>query len=75
MLDLKSINMVGFSVVLRVFITEADALYGEVYNASNQPLSKTSYKMDSFNTSVIIVYLYKAQIKNMLKQRRSNYYC
>jgi len=42
-----------------IFITEADALYGEVYNASNQPLSDTSNKMDFIiNTSVITLYLY-----------------
>jgi len=51
--------MAGFSVVLCMFyITEADALYGEVYNASFKPLSDTSNKMDNIViTSVIIVYL------------------
>ncbi len=71
-----AICVVGsLELVVQFQIIEADALYGEVYNASNQPLSVTSNKMDFVNTSVIIACLCKIQIKNMLQQRRLKNYC
>ncbi len=74
--DIAVINMVGSAIVFCIFyITEADALYGEVYNASFLASVQYSNKMDFVNTSAITLYLRKIQIKNMWQRKRPNGYC